>query len=39
MSRFLERYVDGQHEQVWTELISLGPYVRREPEYFSRRAS
>ena len=33
MSRFLERYLDGQHEQVWTELVSLGPYVRREPEY------
>ena len=39
MSRFLERYLDGQHEQVWTELVSLGPYVRREPEYWRQARS
>src|SRR5690348_2964113 len=28
---FLERYRNGEHEQVWNELQSLGPSVRQEP--------
>jgi hypothetical protein len=28
---FLERYQAGEHQQVWTELVSLGPAVREDP--------
>jgi hypothetical protein len=28
---FLERYRNGEHEQVWNDLQSLGPSVRQEP--------
>ncbi|MGZ3680588.1 MAG: hypothetical protein ACXWQR_18935 [Ktedonobacterales bacterium] len=28
---FLERYVAGEHEQVWAELVALGAAVRQEP--------
>jgi hypothetical protein len=33
MPTLLERYVAGEHEQVWKELAELGPLVRR-PEHF-----
>ena len=32
-ANFLSRYLAGEHEQVWAELISLGGQVR-EPGYF-----
>lgn len=28
---FYERYVDGQYEKVWAELLALGPAVRQDP--------
>lgn len=28
----LERYLDGQHEQVWTELLGIGPSIRDDPD-------
>jgi hypothetical protein len=28
---YLERYRNGEHEQVWNELQALGPLVRQEP--------
>lgn len=31
MRTFLSRYLDGEHEQVWTELMTLGPAVHEEP--------
>lgn len=31
MSSFLERYKQGEHEQVWDELVALGAAVREEP--------
>jgi len=30
---YLERYLAGEHEQVWAELVALGPAVREEPVY------
>jgi len=30
---YLERYVGGEYEQVWDELLALGPVVRQEPLY------
>ncbi len=30
---YLERYLNGEYEQVWDELQSLGPAVRDEPNY------
>lgn len=30
---YLERYLDGEDEQVWTELEALGAAVRAEPLY------
>lgn len=30
---FLERYVAGEHEQVWAELVVLGDAVREDPLY------
>ena len=30
---YLERYLNGECEQVWTELQALGPKVREEPHY------
>jgi hypothetical protein len=30
---FLERYRNGEYEQVWSELQTLGPLVRQEPYY------
>ena len=32
---YLERYRNGEHEQVWNELQALGPIVREEP-YFAQ---
>jgi hypothetical protein len=31
--RYLERYLSGEHEQVWAELVALGDAVRVEPLY------
>ena len=31
MTSYLDRYVAGEHEQVWSELITLGTAVREEP--------
>ena len=31
MTSYLDRYVAGEHEQVWSELIELGAAVREEP--------
>ncbi|HEX6776681.1 MAG TPA: hypothetical protein VF099_00695 [Ktedonobacterales bacterium] len=33
MVSFLSRYLDGEHEQVWAELLALGNQVREEPLY------
>lgn len=33
MASFLSRYLDGEHGQVWAELLALGEYVREEPLY------
>jgi hypothetical protein len=30
---YLERYLVGEHEQVWAELVALGEAVRDEPVY------
>lgn len=30
---YLERYHNGEHEQVWSDLQALGPAVRHEPHY------
>lgn len=29
--KYLERYLNGDHEQVWNELLALGPAVRHQP--------
>ena len=31
MPTYLDRYLAGQHEQVWSELLALGAKVRTEP--------
>jgi hypothetical protein len=31
MTRFLERYHEGEYEQVWAELLALGEAVQEEP--------
>lgn len=31
MPTYLERYLAGEHEPVWSELVALGPAVRQEP--------
>lgn len=33
MASFLSRHLDGEHEQVWAELLALGERVREEPLY------
>lgn len=33
MATYLERYLAGEHERVWDELIALGSSVREEPVY------
>lgn len=33
MASFLSRYVQGEYEQVWAELLALGERVREEPLY------
>jgi len=33
MASFLSRYQQGEHEQVWAELLALGGQVREEPLY------
>jgi hypothetical protein len=30
---YLKRYLNGEFEQVWSELQALGPAVRQEPDY------
>jgi hypothetical protein len=31
MANFLERYLEGQHVNVWDELVTLGDWIREEP--------
>jgi hypothetical protein len=31
MASYLERYLAGQHERVWREIVALGDVVREEP--------
>jgi hypothetical protein len=38
MSSFLERYEQGEYEQVWDELVVLGAAVRDEPLAADARA-
>jgi hypothetical protein len=33
MATYLDRYLHGEHEQVWADLVTLGPTVREEPLY------
>jgi hypothetical protein len=33
MTSYLERYQNGEYEQVWAELVALGEGVRQEPVY------
>jgi hypothetical protein len=35
---YLERYTAGEYEQVWNDLLALGPAVREEPNYSQARA-
>lgn len=35
---YLERYLKGEHEAVWNELIALGEAVRHEPVYSDAKA-
>ena len=30
---YVQRYVNGEYEQVWKELLALGADVRKEPHY------
>src|SRR4030067_587293 len=30
---YLERYINGEYEHVWSEHQALGPAVRKEPHY------
>jgi 3-oxoacyl-ACP reductase-like protein len=30
---YLDRYLSGEHEQVWAELVAVGEQVRKEPLY------
>ena len=34
---YLERYHNGEYEQVWNELQSLGATIRKEPQYSQAR--
>jgi hypothetical protein len=38
MPTYLQRYVDGERETVWAELMALGPAIREEPLYSDARA-
>ena len=38
MATYLERYLQGDHETVWKELIALGEQVRQEPVYSDAKA-
>jgi hypothetical protein len=38
MTTYLERYRAGDHQQVWTDLVALGPAVRQEPLYMDAMA-
>ena len=35
---YLERYQNGEHEQVWTELQALGANIREQPHYSQAQA-
>jgi len=37
-TRYLKRYLAGEHGQVWAELRALGPHVRDEPVLSDARA-
>ena len=38
MPTYLDRYLAGEHEQVWADLVTLGPAVRDEPVSTDARA-
>jgi hypothetical protein len=38
MPNFLERYLEGQHAQVWDELVALGDQVREKPVFGDAKA-
>jgi hypothetical protein len=38
MPSYLQRYLDGEREAVWAELMALGPSVRDEPLFTDARA-
>src|SRR5271168_744593 len=38
MPTFLERYLNGQHVEVWNDLIALGDEVRKEPVFTDAQA-
>lgn len=38
MPTYQERYQQGEHQQVWAELVALGPAVRHEPLLSDARA-
>lgn len=38
MPTYLDRYIAGEHKQVWAELVAFGPAVRDEPVYADARA-
>jgi len=38
MPTYLDRYLAGEHERVWAELVALGPAVRDESIYTDARA-
>src|SRR5688572_7089271 len=35
---FLERYLNGEHVQVWAEMLALGAQIRQEPYYTDAKA-
>ena len=35
---YFERYHNGEYEQVWNDLQTLGPNVRHEPDFAQARA-
>jgi hypothetical protein len=38
MQTFYDRYMAGEHQQVWSDLIALGEAVRQEPVYSDAQA-
>ena len=38
MATYLERYLAGEHEQVWRDIVALGDAVREEPAFTDAEA-